>query len=128
MVSPARGVAAGVDEPGPVSPYARQPVSPMSPPVESQPTPPPYSYTPQPVYSQQQPVPPYDADYDPYAARQEEPRNNTMRWVLIGCVGLSLFCCCATVVGLVIIDQACLWDQIPILSNILRALNFYSSC
>jgi predicted component of type VI protein secretion system len=130
MANAARGAAiTGDPSPAAASPYARQPASPSAPPVENQPTPPPYSYTPQPVYSQQQqPAPPYDADYDPYAARQEEPRNNTMRWVLIGCVGLSLFCCCATVVGLVIIDQACLWDQIPILSNILNAVNFYSSC
>ncbi len=130
MANMARGAASA--EPSPAaSPYARQPAAaaPSAPPIENQPTPPPYSYTPQPVYGQQQqPAPPYDADYDPYAARQEEPRNNTMRWVLIGCVGLSLFCCCATVVGLVIIDQACLWDQIPILSTVLNAVNFYSSC
>jgi hypothetical protein len=51
-----------------------------------------------------------------------------MRWVLIGCVALLLFCCCATTVGLVIVDQACLWDQIPILSNILNGLGFFSAC
>ena len=60
--------------------------------------------------------------------REDEPRGNAVRWILIGCVGLSLFCCCATVAGLFIIDQACLWDDIPILSNILNALGFFSAC
>jgi hypothetical protein len=39
-----------------------------------------------------------------------------------------LFCCCATVASTVIIDQACLWDQIPLLSDLLNLLGFYSTC
>jgi pSer/pThr/pTyr-binding forkhead associated (FHA) protein len=132
MVGQARSAPGVSDQPAaPASPYARQPVQPPSPAPESQqPAPPPYSYTPQPTYSEAPPQVPtgYGGDYDPYAAREEEPRSNTMRWILIGCVGLALFCCCASVVGLFIIDQACLWDQIPILSNLLNALNFYSAC
>ncbi len=124
----------------PASPYARQapqpaaaaPASPyVVPPENPQPAPPPYSYSQQPQapgYSEAPPAAPPGYDYDPYAARDDEARPNTLRWVLIGCVGLGLFCCCATVVGLVIIDQACLWDQIPIVSNILQAFGQRSTC
>lgn len=69
----------------------------------------------------------YEGDYDPYAAREEEPRNTT-RWILIGCTGLSLFCCCSTVLGLVFVDQACLWDRIPVIYPILSALGYTSVC
>lgn len=126
----------------PVSPYARQaqPIQPaapeesVSPVSQPEPAPPPYSYS-QPqdpgfAYAEQQPQAPppgYTADYDPYAMREEEG-GNTMRWVLIGCVGISMFCCCATVAGLFVIDIACLWDQIPILSNILNAIGLYATC
>jgi pSer/pThr/pTyr-binding forkhead associated (FHA) protein len=78
--------------------------------------------------SQAPPVPGgYEGEYDPYAAREEEPRNTT-RWVLIGCAGLTLFCCCSTVLGLVFVDQACLWDRIPILYDVLRALGYTAVC
>jgi hypothetical protein len=56
-------------------------------------------------------------DYDPYAVREEEPRN-AMRWVLIGCAGLSVFCCCTSVVGLVIIDTLNLWYDLPIIRDL----------
>lgn len=124
----------------PASPYARQAPQPAAaasaspyvvPPENPQPAPPPYSYSQQPQapgYSEAPPAAPPGYDYDPYAARDDEARPNTLRWVLIGCVGLGLFCCCATVVGLVIIDQACLWDQIPIVSNILQAFGQRSTC
>lgn len=58
-------------------------------------------------------------EYDPYL--DEEPRSN-VRLILIGCIGLALFCCCATVVGLVIIDTFDLWDDIPIFSNTITPL------
>ncbi len=68
-------------------------------------------------------------DYDPYAMpEEEEPRSNTLRWVAIGCIVLLLLCCCLTVASVFIIDQACLWDQIPLLSDALRALGFYMTC
>ncbi len=69
-------------------------------------------------------------EYDPYAIREEESRGG-MRWIMIGCVGLTLFCCCATIAGLLIIDAANLWDKIPIVkdlaplfTDIARALGF----
>ena len=89
-------------------------------PVPDQPAPPPQNYSP---YADAPP----GYDYDPYAAREEEPRN-VMRWVAIGCVGILLFCCCASVAGAVIIDQACLWNQIPVLSDVLNVFGFYTTC
>ena len=59
--------------------------------------------------------------------REEEPRNTT-RWILIGCAGLTLFCCCATVLGLVFVDQACLWDRLPVIYDVLRALGYTAVC
>ncbi|MCL4252871.1 MAG: FHA domain-containing protein [Anaerolineae bacterium] len=98
---------------------------------------PPYGGQPagQPNYYQQGQVPPapgYDAgydqpagdynqnppgyDYDPYAVREEESPS-TWRWVVIGCAGLLLFCCCASVIGVVIIDTARLWCELPIFKD-----------
>lgn len=61
-------------------------------------------------------------DYDPYAVREEEPRN-AMRWVAIGCAGLSVFCCCTSVVGLVVIDTLNLWYDLPIVRDIAPLLS-----
>lgn len=98
---------------------------------------PPYGGQPagQPNYYQQGQVPPapgYEAgydqpadnysqnppgyDYDPYAVREEESPS-TWRWVVIGCAGLLLFCCCASVIGVVIIDTARLWCELPIFKD-----------
>jgi hypothetical protein len=63
------------------------------------------------------PQSPAGYDYDPYAIREEEPRN-AMRWVFIGCAGLTVFCCCSSVVGLVIIDTLDLWYDLPIISDL----------
>ena len=98
---------------------------------------PPYGGQPagQPNYYQQGQVPPapgYDAgydqpagdynqnppgyDYDPYAMREEDSPSS-WRWVVIGCAGLLLFCCCASVIGVVIIDTARLWCELPIFKD-----------
>lgn len=71
-------------------------------------------------------APEFGGEYDPYAVR-EEPRNTT-RLVLIGCAGLSLVCCCATTLGLVFVDQLCLWDRIPVVYDVLRALGYTVAC
>ena len=87
----------------------------------------------QPMSSYAPPVAPPQAppgtgyDYDPYEVREEEPRSTT-RWILLGCVGLSLLCCCGTLVGAFIIDQMCLWNRIPILYDILRLIGYTQSC
>ena len=114
-------------QPQAVSPY--QPVQPQ-PPQQPQ-SASPYGQ-PQAPYNSPAAAPPvpgagYEAEYDPYAVREEEPRNTT-RWILIGCAGLTLFCCCATVLGLVFVDQACLWDRLPVIYDVLRALGYTAVC
>ena len=122
-----------VTAPNPAAPRPLQ-----TPPSPPQPTPaqqpPSYSYSSsapqqQPSYSPAPPQAPPGAgyDYDPYAVREEEPRN-TMRWVLIGCAGIGLFCCCGTVISFVLVDQMCLWDKLPIISDVLRALAYTTTC
>ncbi len=75
-----------------------------------------YQQTPQPDYGyQQQATPGYE--YDPYAVREEEGAGMG-RWLLIGCGLLSLFCCCSTIVGVVIIDALSLWYDLPIVRDI----------
>ncbi len=84
----------------------------------------PYGYTPagqtpgpqQPYGVPPQAPPSAGYEYDPYA--EEEPRSS-MRLILIGCVGLSLFCCCSVVIGLVIVDTFNLWDSFPLLRDLL---------
>ncbi len=66
-------------------------------------------------------------DYDPYEVREEEPRSNA-RWFLIGCGGLTLFCCCGTLVGALLIDQMCLWDRLPIVYDIIQAFGRTMVC
>ncbi len=109
----------------PASPY-QAPQQPQSPAAQQSS---PYGQ-PQSAYSPAtpaQPAPGGYEEYDPYAVREEEPRNTT-RWVLIGCAGLSLFCCCSTVLGLVFIDQMCLWDKLPVVYDVLRALGYTAVC
>jgi hypothetical protein len=74
-------------------------------------------YEPPADYGYGAPQGPPGYDYDPYAAREEEPQS-ALRWVAIGCAVLSIFCCCSTVVALVIIDALELWYQLPIVRNI----------
>jgi len=143
---PAPGIEAA-----PVSPAApaqRPPVvAPQYPQQQPQPQQQPYGsgYSPAPGYGagQQgygaqapsvspQPMPPQPGggayDYDPYAVREEEESRLTSRWVLIGCAGLSLFCCCSTVLGTVFVDQLCLWDRIPVVYQVLQALGYTMVC
>jgi hypothetical protein len=70
--------------------------------------------------------PGFGSDYDPYAVREEEPRNTT-RYILLGCGGLAVFCCCATGLGALAVDQLCLWDRIPIVYDVLRAFGLVIS-
>jgi pSer/pThr/pTyr-binding forkhead associated (FHA) protein len=81
----------------------------------------------QPAPYNPQPPPTPGYDYDPYAAREEEPRN-TMRWVIIGCVGIGLLCCCGVTVGLFLVDALCLWNKLPIISDVIRAIGWTVSC
>lgn len=129
MVRPAGNVTV----PGPTADPMRpqpQPQSYQQP--QQQPVSPSYEYNPQsaapaPYSSTPPPQPAAGYDYDPYAVREEEPRN-TMRWVIIGCAAITLFCCCASVVGLFLVDTLCLWDRLPILGDIIRAIGWSVNC
>jgi predicted component of type VI protein secretion system len=130
MVRP-QGAAAPVGDVGPEMgiPTAQ---SPAARPQQPAPQPSPFTYSPAPepqVYTPEPPQPPPSPgyDYDPYAVREEEPRS-TMRWVLIGCVGIALLCCCGSVVGLFLVDSLCLWSRLPVLWDILQALGYSATC
>jgi hypothetical protein len=134
---------AGMGEmPGATAPNVAQPRAPMMPPPMPQPSysPPPlppygggYSpapVAPQPAYGAPQPATQLAGagyDYDPYAVREEE-QPNTTRWVLIGCGVASLLCCCGTIGGAFLVDQLCLWNRIPLVWDILRALGYSVNC
>ncbi len=80
----------------------------------------------QPYYGQQgQPgygaPPPPGYDYDPYAMREQEPRSST-RMILIGCVGLMIFCCVFTIGAAVLVDTFNLYCQLPLLNSVFQAL------
>jgi hypothetical protein len=129
--------AAGGDLPGATAPGGAQrlPASPpyVPPPAAAPASPPAYGgYNvqpqPQPSYGAPQPVPAMQSptagyDYDPYAAREEQPQNTT-RLILIGCGALALVCCCGSILGAVLVDQMCLWNRIPIVWDIISALGF----
>jgi hypothetical protein len=118
-----------VPQPAAPSPYAPnygQPGVPGQPVQPAQPAAGGYApYSPAPAGVN--PISDVGADYDPYAARAEGG-SNTTRLILIGCAGLSLFCCCSTILGAVLIDQLCLWNRIPILYQVLGALGWAQVC
>lgn len=100
-------------------PPSQQPASSYQPPA--QPEQQPY-YSPTPIYGGTPPGPPGSGyEYDPYAMREEEG-GNAWRWILFGCLGLLLICCCFTIVIAFIIDQNNLYCNIPILRDILQAV------
>lgn len=131
--APSAGGAMEMTAPGPAARPPTQPVGGGAPP--SSPTPSPYGYNGQPAQGQQsaynppppQPPPGGGYDYDPYAVREEEPRSNA-RWIIIGCIGLLLLCCCSTVVGVFLIDQLCLWNKLPILSDVIKGIGWSVTC
>jgi hypothetical protein len=66
--------------------------------------------------------PPPGYDYDPYAIREKEERS-PMRLVLFGCIGVMVFCCCASILSFVLVDSLNLYCQIPVVSQVLEAVN-----
>jgi len=136
--SPQRAPTAPIGQGGTYSPYSQQgqqpqQQSPYAPPQQPQAQ----GYNPQPAYGQQgqpqaggyNPPPPPGAayDYDPYAVREEEPRSMT-RWVVIGCIGVSALCCCGTIAGLFLVDAMCLWNRIPLLGDLVKAVGYNIVC
>lgn len=102
-------------------PYQQPPYS--APPAGTEDPQAPY-YSPTPIYGGPPPAPPaggYGYDYDPYVMREDAP-NNTMRYVLIGCVALLFVCCCLVIVAAVLVDQLDLYCQLPLVGDVVQAL------
>lgn len=66
-------------------------------------------------------------EYDAYAA-SEMKQSNTVRIAAIGCTALAVFCCCGTLAGAVLVDQLCLYQSLPIVYDIIRALGYVAVC
>jgi hypothetical protein len=105
-----------------------QPPSPYAPPAQAgynqqpagSPTPPPGAYPGAGMAGQQQPYgaapqQPMAYDYD----YQEEPYEGggAGRWVVLGCGCLLVLCIITSVIGGIVIDAKCWWDDIPVISN-----------
>lgn len=122
--------------PQPQTPYQAPPAPGYAPPSPDPYAPPPPYGQPDPyaqgyqdpqyaAYYGQQPVgygapPPPGYDYDPYAMREQN--SSPLRPILIGCVGLMVFCCVLTVGVFVVVDTLNLYCQVPVLNSILQAL------
>lgn len=134
--SPPQRQDSGYDAPQQQGGYSQQsPYQPQQQDYQQQPAyaeePPPYEQQGQDAYGGYYPAPqqqgayaagtPQGYEYDPYALREEEG-SNPMRWVLFGCIGLMLFCCCITLLLIIFIDANNLYCQIPILNDILAAV------
>ena len=115
--------------PAPTDPYAPAPAEPYP---QQQPAYPAYAeqapaqqqpgyYPGAPGYPPQQYPPGYD--YDPYAVREES--SGTSPWLILGCfVFFVLAFVCFIGIALTVIDVLNLWCDVPVLVDIVRALNF----
>ncbi|NDJ85098.1 MAG: FHA domain-containing protein [Chloroflexi bacterium] len=71
----------------------------------------------QPAYGPPQPDYPYQEDY--YA---EEA--GVGRWIFLSCGVFLVLCIITSVIAIILIDQSCAWDDIPILADIVDALGY----
>ncbi len=63
-------------------------------------------------------------EYDPYAVREEG--GGTSPWLILGCfVFFVLVFVCFAGIALVIVDELCLWFDIPVLRDIVNALGYF---
>lgn len=61
----------------------------------------------------------YGDDYYPV-----EGAGGAGRWLFLGCGVFIVLCIVSSVIAIIIIDQSCAWDNIPILSDIVDALGY----
>lgn len=95
------------------SPYAPPPVGGYpQPPVAQEPYPGAGMQSPSAPYGAQQPMA-YDYDYqdDPYESA------GPGRWIILGCGCFLVLCIVTSVIGSIIIDATCSWDDIPVISE-----------
>ncbi|MEM6280644.1 MAG: FHA domain-containing protein [Chloroflexota bacterium] len=117
-------------QPQPSSPYMQQPEQPsyasVAPDQPESPSPSPQQpssgFAPSATPMGQTPPPQAPPGDYAYYDEEEPGSNNTMRIVLIGCLVLLVFCCCVTIVSAFLIDQNCMWYDLPIIGDILSAV------
>ena len=59
----------------------------------------------------------YDYQDDPYEG------GGASRWVVLGCGCLLVLCIVTSVIGLIIIDAKCWWDDLPVVSDMLDLMS-----
>ncbi len=110
------------DAPPAPAPAAVDPYAPAN--AEALPQAPPADYYAQPPTGYATPPPPQQYagyDYDPYAVRDEG--GGTSPWLILGCfVFFVLVMVCFAGIALVIIDVLNLWCELPVISDVVRAL------
>ncbi len=103
--------------------YGGQPPAAQPPPQQ----PPGYGYGDQ--QQQQQPPPGYGAPPPPAPPdhvyyEDEYVDGGSGRWIFLACGVFLVLCIITSVIAIIIIDQYCLWDNTPILSDIIDALGY----
>ena len=88
--------------------------SPYAPPAQQHPPQQPTPYAQQPYAPQQQ----YEPSPQPYGAYEEPRSGGWTRWLLLGCGCFIVLCVIGAVVGVILIDASCAWDQEPFASII----------
>lgn len=61
----------------------------------------------------------YDDEYYPV-----EGAGGAGRWLFLGCGVFIVLCIVTSVISIIIIDQSCAWDDVPVLSTIVDALGY----
>jgi hypothetical protein len=61
----------------------------------------------------------YDDEYYPV-----EGAGGAGRWLFLGCGVFIVLCIVTSVISIIIIDQSCAWDDVPVLSSIVDALGY----
>jgi hypothetical protein len=114
--------------PQPVSSYPQQPPVPTPgytappaagsvPPSAVPPTPAQRPYYADPYYAAEQQPPP-----SPYAYEEPSGGGGMARWLLLGCSCFIVLCVIGAVIGLIVVDQTCAWDEEP-LASVLEMFN-----
>lgn len=94
--------------------YYGQPAGGMAPPAQQPMGQAPGNYGPPPVAGQD-----YYDDDEYYAGG-----GGAGRWLFLGCGVFIVLCLVSSVIGIIIIDQSCAWDDIPVLADIVDALGY----
>lgn len=71
------------------------------------------------------PAPPPPPDYV-YQQQDEyyNPGGGAARWVFLACGVFIVLCIITSVISIIVIDQYCLWDNTPILGDVIDALGY----